>query len=161
MTQRLPLLDKPTKERCTGTCCTNLQVRQGDRFFEPQELAGMITSQPWDAPFLKALIPLHGPWEDGTAPLYLCHHLQSNGDCSVYKDRPLLCREHGVMELCPRDGCQYNGRYDRAALIDIVKHMMRIRRTTNVAPSEVRTWIRATIQRVRRRLTQHAEDPNS
>ena len=38
---------------------------------------------------------------------YDCRHLQPNGDCAIYEDRPTMCRNYPNGVACSRVGCTY------------------------------------------------------
>ena len=39
-----------------------------------------------------------------------CSHLKDNGECAVYDERPITCREHSV------ENCEYNGPISKSSL---------------------------------------------
>ena len=39
-----------------------------------------------------------------------CNHLKSNGECAIYDDRPITCREHST------ESCEFNGTIAGSAL---------------------------------------------
>lgn len=34
------------------------------------------------------------------AYVYTCRHLQLNGDCGIYEDRPAMCRDYPYGQVC-------------------------------------------------------------
>jgi Fe-S-cluster containining protein len=49
--------------------------------------------------------------DGSTAPVtdlyYDCRHLQPNGDCRIYDNRPRMCRTYPNGKPCARQGCTY------------------------------------------------------
>jgi Fe-S-cluster containining protein len=42
--------------------------------------------------------------------LYTCKHLQKNGDCGIYADRPQMCRDFPGDQPCPFPICASHGK---------------------------------------------------
>jgi Fe-S-cluster containining protein len=46
------------------------------------------------------------PWpEYPETARFSCRHLSGSGDCSIYEERPRMCRQYPMDEACSFEGC--------------------------------------------------------
>lgn len=100
------------ESRCTGHCCRSFYLP-----FTPEELADIDDSTHIDGSKIAAMaIPVapvgqrpHGlafPMIDPpvVGHYYTCRHLIGN-DCSIYDERPRMCRTYPEGQKCNYKGC--------------------------------------------------------
>lgn len=95
--------------RCTGHCCRKFPLPYS--LEELNEGKSRETGRPLepDWPFIADMVILlgEGKYGDGRKSyLYTCRHLDTvTGDCTVYEQRPRMCRDYPYGNECPIDGC--------------------------------------------------------
>ncbi len=98
--------------RCTGACCKRFPLTA--TYAEVQAAAEVVKAggrdRYQDTVFIAdMLIPLK-PAPDGKEFFTCRHHDAASGNCTVYEQRPTLCREHpfyGVVNgHCSTAGCE-------------------------------------------------------
>lgn len=92
--------------RCTGGCCRKFTINKS-----PGELAAQAAGGDADAAKIRDLLKLHSYSDDGETFLlrYDCKALLPNGDCSIYNERPDMCRRYPDGFQCSVEGCTYVG----------------------------------------------------
>lgn len=114
--------------RCTGHCCKNfpLPIRAVDisqhiqtkRWHEIEKIGAMI-------------IPLgvEHIYADGTVgERYTCKHLQPNGDCDDYANRPAMCSDYPYGRACDYvdKGCTYEAPIQIKSIMEnVARHTRR------------------------------------
>lgn len=58
--------------------------------------------------------PSNLPEEHPGIDMYTCKHLSSDGSCSIYDVRPLMCRKYGMGTTCEYVECTWEGHKERA-----------------------------------------------
>lgn len=109
---------KRLEQRCTGHCCQAFTLP-----YSPAELRVMLTDQAGvercedHDTVARMVIPIQQPdYGETKGPSgralywYTCRHLQNNGDCAIYLERPRMCRDYPYGERCPVPGCTFSGR---------------------------------------------------
>lgn len=94
--------------RCTGHCCKNFflpytyqELKQAYEAWYKSELKWGSEGRelPQDIHLVYPMvIPRHNQKYD-------CKNLLENGDCSIYDNRPKVCREYPYENKCKREGC--------------------------------------------------------
>lgn len=100
--------------RCTGHCCKNFPLpyshsdlklafeawRKGES--EWKDLNGKPHPLPQDIHLIYPMvIPL--PVKDQFR--YDCKHLDGQGDCTIYENRPRMCVDYPYGKMCQKKGC--------------------------------------------------------
>lgn len=126
---------KKGSDRCTGHCCRSVSISMSpeelkamyelpkgdskrekdiDRLYEMLIYLGDFPSNPllklWTETWGEKALRLgttdtwrakaHGPQH-----FYGCRHIQLNGDCGIYDDRPTMCRRYPNGSLCDFEDC--------------------------------------------------------
>lgn len=97
--------------RCTGHCCESFVLN-----VQPETLREWIRSADWhqqpaeyrrDVEFVADMVIEHPPLQSGERSLrFRCrHHDAATGDCTVYEQRPMMCRSFGCSTPCTFVGC--------------------------------------------------------
>ena len=112
--------------RCSGHCCREIRLgwspgqielgaaaeRKGDTYYIFHNNA--YTTIGDSVKLHEMLIPVR--LEDDGRWLYHCRHLQPNGDCADYENRPWMCRAFPYGRPCPYEGCSWDeGRHGEAS----------------------------------------------
>lgn len=102
--------------RCTGHCCWDFTV--GISLYEIAQMAKQYSAVEWSNPeipqqpikLLEMLLPLYERvTEEGEVIYhYGCIHLQPNGDCGNYTERPNMCKDYPYGQECRFKGCTYS-----------------------------------------------------
>lgn len=103
--------------RCSGQCCAGFHIpfspddlKKGWRALQDgKQVKGMLVH--------LRVVPPGGDMPMGTntsnedAHIYTCkHHDKKTGDCSIYEQRPAMCRDYPYGKECEWDGCTYANR---------------------------------------------------
>jgi Fe-S-cluster containining protein len=111
-------------DRCTGDCCRvfylpfspeELQENlRASRAGESQDANGHFIGQ--DIETVANMVIHLGAFDrnpvtlakiDGLANYYTCKHLQPNGDCGIYENRPRVCSGYPYGNHCNYPGCTW------------------------------------------------------
>lgn len=90
--------------RCTGHCCRAFPLPlTPEEIADPEHMARFI-----DGPQIAAMVRYIGPAPPGSTGghhSYSCTSLTDSGDCGIYEDRPVMCRDFPYGRTCTVDGC--------------------------------------------------------
>lgn len=95
-------------DRCTGHCCRVFGLPHS-----PEDLTDPKTNIEDQEVVADMAIPIYWVpdmdrfFSDWT---YTCRHLQPNGDCAIYEQRPKMCRDYPYDEPCHHPGCTLKNR---------------------------------------------------
>lgn len=135
MTRVLPTLEFKTKTRCSGHCCQDFQVRGMSRQALLHNALDSIdkglASAEDDAFIADMLRPVIGPslrndrWWTEAHHRFGCRHFdKENKACTVYDQRPAMCRNYPNGEACEFEGCTWDP--EEARLVSYVTSKGRI-----------------------------------
>ena len=106
------------EQRCTGHCCEEFVIRHDEDKWNRDWVATWLGDHESgekilddDVLFLlKMLVPLDDVVvEKGLDyTTFTCKYFKG-GDCTIYKDRPQMCRTYPDGEKCAYEGCTYVG----------------------------------------------------
>lgn len=118
----LPIV-QPSTSRCTGHCCHDIQIpysRTQLHAMAMREAAQQDTARIPDSVIVAAMLrPLVGPspkrfdangdpvWITEAHHRYSCIHLQPDGNCGDYENRPRMCSEYPYGMPCKEPGCTW------------------------------------------------------
>lgn len=116
MVQSLPMACELPAGRCTGHCCEEFQLPwdpEGIRNSFDTQIPGTDGWMEWQQ--LSDMLIYLGPVENPPLPKdrggtylwnYTCRHFDTEKRlCTIYENRPLMCRNHGVEYSCVTQGC--------------------------------------------------------
>ena len=96
--------DRDISFKCGGRCCRDFYLPF--TYDELQEKAAAGQFQ--DGEQIAAMVrPIPGGVEGHQ---YRCTNLGNDGLCTIYADRPRMCREFPYGGPCPNEGCAFNSR---------------------------------------------------
>ena len=107
-------------DRCTGHCCKRFHI--GGWTYQELGLAfeaflagrnlvyldnggGFGRRMPED---VEVIYPMIVPLPQDPPGFYTCRHLQANGDCGNYDDRPEMCRSYPYERACGFQDCTWD-----------------------------------------------------
>jgi Fe-S-cluster containining protein len=109
--------------RCTGKCCRKFTMsasyeRIQQMYQDWKKYGGGNSRVPMNDVHIVALmlVPLgedtHDidgvPFVHGPQMMYTCKHFDKDkGDCTIYAERPQMCREYPYLSHCRYEGCTY------------------------------------------------------
>jgi Fe-S-cluster containining protein len=99
------------RPRCTGHCCRGFSLEHPyetvlAEYERWQRDPASATKIPEVAKIAEMLIPL-GTFRG--QELFTCHHLSPEGDCTIYEQRPPMCRDFPGPTPCPYRNCASHG----------------------------------------------------
>lgn len=99
-------IDETKAARCTGHCCRRFALEHSYEHLQAELQAEREMKVRSKIPDLETIatmvIPLAAD-EKNEEYVYTCKHLSSEGDCTIYKTRPQMCRDFPTAE----EGCHF------------------------------------------------------
>ena len=125
-------------DRCTGHCCRKFTLPMDPAGLKEafdaeiawkaegsppvKDAAGGLISLPpkrWqDIEIIQPMVRYLGLFETNPSTgkkgpqlvhVYTCNHLQENGDCGIYENRPSMCSAYPYGGPCTYEGCELDG----------------------------------------------------
>ncbi len=87
--------------RCGGACCRRFVIRDGIARLKRKAQSG----HPGDKREAEFILDMVVPIE-GETDTFSCRHLQDDGLCGVYDQRPWMCRWYPKGGKCRRTDCK-------------------------------------------------------
>jgi|SRR3990167_6877106 len=97
-------------KRCTGRCCKSFRIP-----YSPEQLREFYAAwasgdaQRKTVSDIHLIYPMVTPLEECVGGwTYSCKHLDTNNNCSIYDNRPDMCRNFPYEKRCPFPECEWS-----------------------------------------------------